>query len=218
MTEAKRIASDRRELLVGGAALMAGALAPGSAAAQTAIPAKESATVPGLEYAIFTEFSPNSKRMEAGWNRRVFTDTDARKGNAIQCDFATGIITVAPGLYHITGVSIASYYSGAEPPEMTTIRAPASAGYCRLRTYDPNFVVDPASRGIENADPSIICVGSPSSANLTPSLVEAYFETDKTAQIILEHQSGTNTVKNYLSFYIENSKWHLMAWISIRRI
>ena len=156
--------------------------------------------------------------MEPGWNTRVFTDTDARKGQAIQCDFATGIITVAPGLYHITGVSIASYYSGAEPPEMTTIRAPASAGYCRLLTFDPNLVVDPASRGIENSDPSIICVGSPSSANLTPSLVEAYFETDKPAQLMLEHQSGTNPDKIYLRVYSENSKWHVMARISIRRI
>jgi hypothetical protein len=27
---------------------------------------------------------------------------------------------------------------------MTTVRSPAAAGYCRLRTYDPKATVDPA--------------------------------------------------------------------------
>ncbi len=35
------------------------------------------------DYAVFTEFSPASKPMVPGWNRRIFTDTDARKGDAI---------------------------------------------------------------------------------------------------------------------------------------
>ena len=203
-------AADRRNVLVGGAALLAGAIATRDVAAQT--------STPGPDYAVFSELSPESKLCKAGFNTRVFTDTDVRKGNSIQCDMATGVITLAPGLYHITGMSIAPYFSPNEPPEMTTIRSPASAGYCRLRTYDPNFVVPPGMRGIENSDPSIICVGSPASANLTPSLIDTYFETDKTAQIILEHQSGSNPSQIYLRVYSENSKWHAMARLAIRRI
>ncbi len=210
MSQSIREAADRRNILVGGAALLAGALATRDVAAQSA--------APGHDYAVFTELSPESKLCKAGFNTRVFTDTDVRKGNSIQCDMATGVITLAPGLYHITGMSIAPYFSPNEPPEMTTIRSPASAGYCRLRTYDPNFVVPPGMRGIENSDPSIICVGSPASANLTPSLIDTYFETDKTAQIILEHQSGSNPSQIYLRVYSENSKWHAMARLAIRRI
>jgi hypothetical protein len=91
----------------------------------------------GQDYAIFTEFSPDTKAMIPGFNIRVFTDCDSQRGNAIRCDFKTGVITLAPGTYHITGFSMATYNSGCEPPEMSTIRSPAAAGYCRLRTYDP---------------------------------------------------------------------------------
>lgn len=210
MKKVIRDVADRRKILAGGAALLAGTLAAREAAAQGAAPA--------VDYAVFTEFSPESKPIKAGFNTRVFTDTDVRKGNGIQCDFATGVITLAPGLYHITGMSIAPYFSPNEPPEMTTIRSPASAGYCRLRTYDPNFVVPAGMRGIPNDDPSIICVGSPASANLTPSLIDIYFEAGKPTQIILEHQSGSNPSHIYLRVYSENSRWHAMARLAIRRI
>jgi len=171
------------------------------------------------EYAIFTEFSPASKLMTPGWNRRVFTDTDARKGNAIQCDFATGIVTLAPGAYHITGLSMVAYLTGDEPPETTTIRAPASAGYCRLRTFDPDVVEASGDlRGLANDHPSIICIGSPSSANLVPSLFETFYETDKTARILLEHQSGSKPNQIYLRVFVQNSKWHAFARMSIRSL
>lgn len=169
------------------------------------------------EYAVFTELSPTSKPMTAGWNRRVFTDTDARKGNAIQYDFATGIVTLAPGTYHITGFSMVAYLTGEEPPETTSVRNPASAGYCRLRRFDPTTVSDPANlREVPNGDPAIICIGSPSTANLVPSLFEAYYETGVTAQIILEHQSGSKPDQIYLRVFVGNSKWHAFARIGIR--
>jgi len=171
-----------------------------------------------LDYAIFTELSPEAKLLKGGWNTRVFTNTDSRKGNAIQCDFATGIVTVAPDTYHIGGMSTVAYVSGDEPPEMATIRAPASAGYCRLCTLGSNPIVDPGMRDIGNDNPSVLCVGSTSTANLTPSLFEAYFETSKPARMLLEHQSGSNPEKIYLRVFTQNSKWHAMARISIRRI
>lgn len=170
------------------------------------------------EYAVFTEFSPASKLMVPGWNRRVFTDTDARKGSAIQCDFTTGIVTLAPGAYHITGLSMVAYTTGTEPPETTTIRSPASAGYCRLRIVDDPTVVAESTnlRELPNSDPTVISIGSPSTANLTPSLLETFYETGKTARILLEHQSGSKPDQIYLRVFVGNSKWHAFARISIR--
>ena len=81
---------------------------------------KEPPGLPAPEYAMFTELSPNSKLMKDGWNTRVFTNTDAQKGSGITCDFTTGIVTLAPGIYHIAGLSMVAYGTGGEPPEMTT--------------------------------------------------------------------------------------------------
>ena len=116
MTRLTRIGTDRRRVLAGGAALFAGTVAFRKAGAQ-------SATATASEYAVFTELSPESKLMKAGWNTRVFTHTDARRGTGIQCDFVTGIITLAPGSYHFSGVSVVAYMTGGEPAEMTTVRA-----------------------------------------------------------------------------------------------
>jgi hypothetical protein len=171
-----------------------------------------------LDYAVFTELSPESKLLKGGWNTRVFTNANASKGDAIQCDFATGIVTVAPGVYHISGMSMVAYVSGDEPPEMATIRAPASAGYCRLRTLGPAPVVDPGMRDIGNDDPSVLCVGSVATANMTPSLFEAYLETSRPARVLLEHQSGRNPEQIYLRVFTQNSQWHAMARIGIRKI
>src|SRR5919204_2365113 len=75
---------------------------------------------------------------------------------------------------------MSTYNSGGEPPEMTTVRSPAAAGYCRLRTYDPKATVDPSNmQSIPNEDPSVLCVGSPCTPNMTPSLFEAYYTTEK---------------------------------------
>jgi hypothetical protein len=122
------------------------------------------------EYAVFTEFSPDNKQALAGWNRRVFTDTDVRKGATIQCDFTTGIVTLAPGAYHISGLSMVAYFTSDDPPETIVPRSPASAGYCRLRSVDPQAAADPASlRELPNSDAHIITIGSPSTANLVPT-------------------------------------------------
>lgn len=173
----------------------------------------------GPDYAVFTEFSPDSKAMTPGFNTRVFTDVDSQQGHSIRCDFSTGIITLAPGSYHITGFSMATYNSGGEPPEMSTIRAPAAAGYCRLRTCGPTRKVDPSNmRGIPNEDASVFCIGSGCTANMTPSLFEAYYTTDAEVQVVLEHQMGHAPEKIYLRVYTENSKWHALARIAIRKL
>ena len=81
-----------------------------------------------LEYAVFTELSPDTKPATPGFNRRVFTDTDICKGTAIQCDFTTGIVMLAPGAYHISGHSMVAYFTKDDPPETMVPRSPASAG------------------------------------------------------------------------------------------
>lgn len=173
----------------------------------------------GPDYAVFTEFSPDTKAMTPGFNTRVFTDCDSQRGNSIRCDFKTGIVTLAPGSYHITGFSMVTYNSGGEPPEMSTVRAPAAAGYCRLRTYDPKRTVDPTDmRSLPNDDPSVFCIGSGCTANMVPSLFEAYYTTDKDVQIILEHQMGHAPDRIFLRVYTENSKWHALARIAIRKL
>lgn len=171
------------------------------------------------DYAVFTELSPASKPAAPGWNRRVFTDTDVHKGSAIQCDFTTGIVMLAPGAYHVSGLSAVAYFTKDDPPETIVTRSPASAGYCRLRRFDPDAVADPANmRGLPNSDPSVICIGSPSTANLVPSLFEAFYETDKPTQLVLEHQSGSKPEQIYLRVFVENSKWHVFSRIAVRRL
>ena len=76
--------------------------------------------------------------------------------------------------------------SGGQPPEMITVRAPASAGYCRLRTVGPNHVLNWGTREVDDADPSVNCIGNPSTAKLTASLFESNLETDKTVGMVLE--------------------------------
>ena len=210
MTKSMMPSTTRRHLLAGGAATLLtslGALRHASA---------ETKAASGPDYAVFTEMSPESKLLKAGWNTRVFTDTDARNGNAIQCDFATGIVTVAPGTYHISGLSIVTYNTGGEPPEMATVRAPASAGYCRLRLVG---ATNDDPEDIKNEDPRIKCIGSGATANMGPSLFETYLTTTAPeTKMLLEHQAGSNPEQIYLRVYTQNSKWHVQARISIRRL
>ena len=210
MTKSMMPSTTRRHLLAGGAATLLtslGALRHAGAQAPAAS---------GPHYAVFTEMSPESKPLKAGWNTRIFTDTDARNGSAIQCDFATGIVTVAPGTYHISGLSIVTYNTGGEPPEMATVRAPASAGYCRLRLVG---ATNDDPENIKNEDPRIKCIGSGATANMGPSLFETYLTTTAPeTKMLLEHQAGSNPEQIYLRVYVQNSKWHVQARISIRRL
>jgi hypothetical protein len=171
------------------------------------------------DYAVFTELSTELKALKAGWNRRFFTNTDTRKGNAIQADLATGIVTVAPGTYHLSGYSIAAYFVGNEPPETTTTRSPAAAGYCRLRKVEAGDTTDPLDmHAVDNADPRVLSIGSTGTANMVPSLFDTFLETAQPAHIVLEHQCGSNPEQIYLRVFAQNSKWHAFARISIRRI
>ena len=170
------------------------------------------------DYAIYAEYSPDSKAAEAGWNTRVFTHVEVQSGQSIAVDLDTGFITLAPGTYHITGYAAVTYATFAEPSQMVTTRCPADGGYCRLRYVDPE--VDIAGNGsaddIGNQD--AIVIGSAATANVIPSMFETYVETDEETQLILEHQTGDDPQQIYLRQYSEDSIWHVFSRISIRRL
>lgn len=113
--------------------------------------------------AVFTELSPDAKQAMPGFNRRVFTDTDINKGSAIQCDFTIGIVTLAPGAYHHSDHAMVAYFTKDDPPETIVTRSPASAGYCRLRSFDPS------TRPIFAAFPMKTQVSSASAARARPT-------------------------------------------------
>lgn len=165
------------------------------------------------DYAVYGEYSPESKQAQPGWNTRVFTKIEAQAGSRIGLDTYTGVITLAPGTYHISGFSAVTYATLAEPPEMVTTRCPAAGGYCRLRyaDQDPDLSRDESNK-------QAICIGSGATANAIPSLIETYITTKVETRILLEHQSGSNTDGIYLLIYSEDSIWHVFARISIRRL
>ena len=52
-----------------------------------------------------------------------------------------------------------------------------------------------------------------------PSLFETYLTTTAPeTKMLLEHQAGSNPEQIYLRVYTQNSKWHVQARISIRRL
>jgi hypothetical protein len=158
-------------------------------------------------YAVFAEHSPTTKLMKPGMNTRVFNVVEAHSGKDIRLEMGTGVITLAPGTYHITGFSTTAYAT-QEPPEMVATRAPANGGYCRLR-----LVSDSA----EDRDAGIV-FGGISTANVVPSLIETYFTTDVETQIVMEHQCGSSVQDVCLQSDAGGSTKHVFARICIRRV
>lgn len=160
-------------------------------------------------YAVFAEYSPVIKPMQPGMNARVFNRIEARSADgAIQLDEKTGVVTLPPGTYHMTGFSTTVYYTGDEPPEMVEPRSPANGGYCRLRREEESS---------ENRNAGF-AFGSICTANAIPSLVETYFTTTDEARIVMEHQCGNDPKDVYLQVYSGGSSAHVFARLSIRRL
>jgi hypothetical protein len=159
-------------------------------------------------YAVFSELSPENKPMAVGFNARVFNQVDAKHGHGIDLDMETGVITLAPGTWHVSALSTVVYDSGSEPPEMVTNRIPANGGYARIRHADK----------VECPNEEAIVVGSVATANCVPSTMETYLTVHEPTRIVLEHQSGKGVAGVYLRVYTMNSKWHVFARIAIRRL
>lgn len=169
-------------------------------------------TVPA-DFAVYAEHSDARVEVKGGWNVRLFNRTEMQEGSNIGLDDATGVITLGPGLYHITGSSQVTYNDLAPHPSSpgwnTEIRP--NGGYCRLR------YVEDQGCGNERA----IVVGTISNANMLPSLVDTYLDVPHSAQIVLEHQVGfsDDDVQGiYLQDDATGSTWHVFARIALRRI
>jgi hypothetical protein len=161
------------------------------------------------EIAVYAEYSDSMKPMtidttlpkqQQGWNIRVFNRTEVRRANAIHLEQDTGVVTLGPGLYHITASSIVTY---GDPKTIVPF-----VGYCRLRHANT-----PACLNEE-----AIAIGTMSTANMIPSMIDTYFEVDDHARVVLEHQIGNNVADVYLQGTWESSSWHVFARISIRRV
>lgn len=158
--------------------------------------------------AVYAEHSPTTKLMQPGMNPRVFNveEVPCRTGH-ISLDTETGVITLAPGTYHITGFS-STAYATQEPAEMVATRAPVSAGYCRLRL---------TTESAEDRDAGFV-FGGVSTANVVPSLVETYYSTDRPVSFVMEHQCGSKVEDICLQSDSGGSTHHVFARIAIRRL
>ncbi|NVJ22071.1 hypothetical protein HUW62_12665 [Myxococcus sp. AM011] len=170
-------------------------------------------------FAVFAEDSPETKKLKKGMNTRVFTRVEAcSPERSIRLDLGTGVITVPPGTYDISGFSSTVYLTGQEEEGMVTNKSPtANGGYCRLRHAGGD------SETIKNDDPRVLVVGSISTSNALPSVFQTWLTTPVEARLILEHQSGDPKEETIVLRHKttpplgESSTWHLFARLAITR-
>jgi hypothetical protein len=174
------------------------------------------------DFAVYGEHSDSNKGMVStgglygGWNTRVFNRTEVHPASgSIRLEPGTGTIVLTPGIYHITAVSIVSYFEGEAPRGGVPSKNPALGGYCRRRVESrPGCAT---SEECLNED--AVAIGTMTSANLLPSLIDTYLQVDKPeARLVLEHQIGAEVAGVNLQLYVVNSTWHVMARISISRV
>lgn len=159
------------------------------------------------EYAVFAEYSLTTKEMTLeGAHTRVFNTIEVPSRGGISLDTSTGVVTLTPGTYHITAVSIVTPYREGDT-ERVTLDTQPWAGYCRLRYRDKPAREDKA-----------IALGTISNANMLPSTIDTYLHVEKTAEIVLEHQIGRDPKGFYLQVNVGGSSDHVFARISIHRL
>jgi hypothetical protein len=166
-----------------------------------------------VDTAVYAEHSDSQKQVEKGWNARVFNRTEMEIGSNIRRAAATGVISLGPGVYHITGSSQVTYDDLAPHPRTGgwNTEARPNGGYCRLRhasTVPPGQIKNEAA----------IVVGTISNANMLPSLIDAYLDVPYQAEIVLEHQVGDDVAGIYLQDNAVGSSWHVFARIAIHRV
>lgn len=165
----------------------------------------------GPEFAVYCEKSPQSKEMVSGANPRVFNHVDAQRGSSIILNPSTGAVTLRPGLYHISACSVVTSFTEQDiDGRVTTVSRP-NGGYAVLRYWS------------ESTEPSeTICLGTVSTANMDPSLIETYLEvTSAPATIQLVHQAGDLSEtwpRLFLQVHVDDSIDQVFARISICRL
>jgi hypothetical protein len=167
-------------------------------------------------FAVFAEHSDSKKPMvldatqeprSQGWNVRVFNRTEALKGTSIRLEPGTGVVRLAAGLYRVSATSLVTYDDMAADGKVTTDAEPLG-GYCRLRRA--------ADVGCDNEQ--AIAVGTMSSANMLPSMIETYVDLAEETAVVLEHQVGNRLDHLYLQGVWEKSSWHVFARIAIQKL
>ena len=159
--------------------------------------------------AVFSEYSDSDKPMQPGANVRVFNRVEVESGGSIRLDRATGVVTLRPGTYHVTASSIVTPYDPEAADAATRVpdEPRPLGGYCRLRYRNKPAREDPP-----------IALGTISSTNMIPSLVDTFVRTDKEIEIVLEHQAGGEVGGLYLQVRAGGSADHVFARISIHRL
>jgi hypothetical protein len=153
------------------------------------------------------KLDPTLPPSAAGWNVRVFNRTEVHRGTSIHLEQGTGVITLGPGLHHITATSNVTYDGIASPGRVSTDAEPFG-GYCRLRHAED------AGCANERA----IAIGTISNANMVPSTIDTWLEVQDSARIVLEHQVGNEIAHLYLQQNALSSSWHVFARIAIQRL
>ena len=170
----------------------------------------------GPEVAVFAEHSDSKKPMTIdeslpsqarGWNVRVFNRTEVLRGSSIGLEEGTGVVRLAPGLYHIHASSLVTYDDWAAKGRVTTDTQPY-AGYSRL----------PHAGEVGCGNEDAIAIGTMSTANMIPSMIDTYLEVKEEARVVLEHQVGNDVAHIYLQGIWESSSWHVFARIAIHRL
>lgn len=169
------------------------------------------------EIAVYAEHSDSMKPMTidptlpekmSGWNVRVFNRTEVRRGNSIHLEQGTGVVTLGPGLHHITASSLVTYDRLSPIPGRVSTEQWPFGGYARLRYADkPGCINEEA-----------IAIGTMTNANMLPSLIDTWLEVKDRARIVLEHQIGADVRNLYLQGTWVESTWHVFARIAIQRM
>jgi hypothetical protein len=171
------------------------------------------------DYAVYGEYSLSSKPMVAGWNTRVFNKREVEEGKNISLDDQTGVVTLKPGRYHITAMSLVNYADPANPTIIPTVLAPP-AGYARLRFLKDALPPDtvPTADVINASNAKALSVGTGSDANALPSFMDTFLNVTDEAKLVVEHQVGEDVKDLYLQVNENNSVWHINARITIQRL
>jgi ABC-type amino acid transport substrate-binding protein len=163
------------------------------------------------DMAVYAEHSDTRKDMGKAWTPRIFNRTEVLEGSAISVNDRTGVISLGPGVYRITGSSAVTYNDLTDHPDEPgwNTKAIPNGGYCRLR-----HAADGADCGNEKA----IVVGTISNANMLPSFIDTWLDVPEKAELVLEHQVGDLVEGIYLQDDTQHSSWHVFARVAIHRV
>lgn len=156
------------------------------------------------EYSLEHGDSNKGKLAQSGFNRRTFNTVEVQRGDEARLSQADGVITLAPGLYHIVACSI-----------LTAVGSDSThPGYCVLR--HPNIDLPGPDTG-GDVGARFLASGTIANAAMgTASMIDTYLEVSETTQIVVEHQVLMQEGQDvYLQLAANDSSNHVMARIRV---